>query len=147
MKWTTQEENFVLKYLDKYKLPSELPAVAMAEVLKGRSPTSIIRKARRLAEEERIEWTVEQSKELFTLYLEGLPTAEIKARASVEVSLEEIEKELKNSRAKWNSFIVRREQLPENTRLKLDTIKFYIENYNTDSDFIRKALQSKVRNG
>lgn len=153
MKWTTEEENFVLKYLDKYKLPSELPAVAMAQALNGRSPTSIIRKARRLIAEPRVqelEWGADAVRKLSRLYLDGLSTLDIQKNLPIEATIEQIEAKIKKIKEGWTEFIIDYAEargLPYAKSFKLDTFAFFIKNHNTTSDFTRKMLHGKIKNG
>lgn len=155
IKWTKEEENFVLEHLKKYKTVAELPLIAMGEIM-GRTPTSIRRKALRLNESKKppsYEWSKEESKEAFTLYLQELSLADILEKLhedGSQASIEELEEELKRLREAWSIHMrayAEERNLPIAKRFKLETIGFYINNRFTEKDFIRKVLHGKIKNG
>lgn len=155
-KWTVEEERFVLEQLNIYKAVSELPLVSMGQKL-GRSPDSVRKKAGRLYESKKsgYKWDKDESKDAFLLYLEGIPLATIieKLQDMYEdcyPTLDQLEKELKRVREAWSKHIrsyAEGRQLPVAKHFSLDTIKFYISNYGTDKDFVRKVLHGKIKNG
>lgn len=153
-RWTKEEENFVLEQLKKYKSVGDLPLISMSKTM-DRTPDSIKRKAKRLYETRKsnYSWDQEESKEGFLLYLKELPTAQILEQIQEQGSkatLEQLEQELKRLREAWSNHIkiyAEERGLPVAKYFKLDTISFYIENRLTEKDFVRKALHGKIKNG
>lgn len=154
VRWTKEEETFVLEELKKCKVITMLPLISMSQQL-GRTADSIRRKAERLCVTKASEysWDKEESKEAFLLYVNGLPTAEILTQLHEQGSVatvEQLELELKRLRDAWDKHIrtyAEERNLPTAKRFSLDTIKFYIDNRLTDKDFIRKVLHGKIKNG
>ena len=153
-RWSKEEENYVLKVLETHRNIADLPLVSMSQKL-DRSPESIKRKAVRLRESQKSThtWDKEESKEAFTLYLKGLPLAEILAELQEQdsqASMKNLEDELKRLREAWSRHMKKyaeERQLPTAKHFKLDTIKFYMDNRTTTSDFTRKALHRRIKNG
>ena len=153
-RWTQEEEDYVLSVLKKYKSVSQLPLVAMSEKL-GRTADSIRRKAIRLDQtpSEEYEWAKEESSEAFILYLEELPLAKVLEKLHEQgstASMEQLEEEIQRIRDQWSLHIKRYAEtngIPCAKHFKLDTIKFYIQNRNTASDFVKKSLHRKIKNG
>jgi hypothetical protein len=155
-RWTKDEENFVLEHLKKYTSVGELPLIAMGRTM-GRTPASIGRKATRLLllskNTHTYEWSREESKEAFTLYLQELSlvdTLEELHRQGSEATLDQLEQELKRLRDAWSNHIMayaEERKLPVAKRFTLETISFYITNRLTDKDFLRKVLYGKIKNG
>ena len=153
-KWTKEEENFVLAQLKVYKSVADLPLASMSQKM-GRTSDSIRKKAGRLhqAKDSIYIWDKEESQEAFLLYLQELPLAEILKQLHDQGStatLDQLEIELKRMREAWSKHIrtyAEERQLPTAKHFKLNTIKFYIENRLTASDFVRKVLHGKIKNG
>lgn len=151
-RWTTEEENFVIEQLKKYKAVDQLPLIAMSQSM-GRTSDSIRKKAGRLYGTENYGWDTEESKEAFLLYLKELPIAGILKRLheqGSEATLDQLELELKRLREAWSKHIrgyAEERGLAVAKHFKLDTIGFYIENRLTTKDFIRKVLHGKIKNG
>lgn len=150
-RWTTEEENYVLKHVNKYGLEN-LPLPTMTKYL-NRSVSSVTKKAKRLLEAKNYEWEKEESQEAFNLYLEGKSTGSILDELHEQgstASMKELETELRRLKEAWTKYIrnyAEARQLPAADYLSLETIKFFIENYKTESDFIRKGLHTRIRNG
>lgn len=153
-KWTKEEEGFVISKLNAYKTVENLPLISMSEYM-GRTPDSIRKKAGRLYGTTKTEyfWDLDESKEAFLLYLQGLSLAEVLKQLHEQGStadLDQLEIELKRMREAWSKYIrnyAEERGLAVAKQLSLDTIKFYIENRLTDKDFIRKVLHGKIKNG
>lgn len=147
-KWTNEEKELLIKYLERYPI-SDLPFSILEPKLR-RSKDAIKRKALRLMEEsDKYEWTASERQKAFTLYLEGKSFSEIKASLP-EISLDEIEQELKRLRNAWTKRMqayAEERNLPVAKHFKLDTIDFFIQNKDTDKDFIKKVLHGKLKNG
>lgn len=149
-RWTKEEESLLINYLEKYGSVDELPLASLTTKF-GRTVEAIRRKAARLVEafNNSHEWTQAERKEAFELYLQEKSLAEIKESLS-HISLEQIEQELKRLRNAWSQHMrayAEERGLPAAKHFKLDTIGFYIENRNTDKDFIRKVLHNRIKNG
>lgn len=102
-----------------------------------------------MEENDKYEWTASERQKAFTLYLEGKSVAEIRASLP-EISLDEIEQELKRLRNAWSKRMqayAEERGLPVAKHFKLDTIDFFIQNKDTDKDFIKKVLHGKLKNG
>lgn len=153
-RWTKEDENYVLKLLEIHKNAADLPLISMSQKL-NRTPESIKRKAVRLKEAQKsvYTWDKEERKEAFDLYLEELSMAEILEKLheqGSQASMKNLEEELDRLREVCSQQIRRyaeERQLPVAKRFKLDTIKFFIDNRETTSDFTRKALHSRIKNG
>ena len=153
-RWSKDEEAYLLSMIKTYRNIADLPLVTISQKLE-RTTDSIRRKAIRLKEMSAFlyEWDKEESKEAFLLYLEELSLAEILKRLHEQgsaASLKNLEEELKRLKEAWSEHIrkyAEERQLPTAKHFKPDTLKFYIENRTTDSDFIRKALHKRIKNG
>ena len=156
VRWTKDEEAFVLEELKKWKVVALLPLISMSQEL-GRTPDSIRRKAERLCASKPLKynWDKDASKDAFLFYLDGKSTAEILYKLEEDYegespTLDQLEQELKRLRDAWDKHIrtyAEERGLPTAKHFKLDTIKFYIENRLTTKDFIRKVLHGKIKNG
>lgn len=153
-KWTKEEEDLLINNLKMYKSIAKLPLKSLSDKL-GRTADSITRKAKRLQDEIRSQyvWDREESGEAFLLYLKGEALSKILSELHEQGStctLEQLEKELQSRRKKAEEVIrsyAEERQLKLAKRLSLDTILLFLNNYNTTSDFTRKALHARIAHG
>lgn len=153
MKWTKEEELIVYNTLSRHNLdPNDLPLEALSTRL-GRTKDAIRRKARRLKEtppEIEETWDAEQSKQLWDLYSSGLSTLEIKRALDFHAELSQIETKAKELRATVSASVRKyaaAHGLPCAKVLKLETLRYFLEHGKTTSDFTRKILHGKIKNG
>ena len=156
-RWSEEEENFVLVNIDYYKgVIQNLPLSAMAKKL-DRSEGAIKIKALRLLEKQKkqadYDWTRQERREVFELHVKGIPYAEITKKlreTGSDFSTYNLRAELSRLKKAWEDNIrvyAEERGLPVAKKLNLDTIAFYIENRDTTSDFVRKGLHSRIKNG
>lgn len=153
MKWTKEEELIVYNTLSRHNLdPNDLPLEALSTRL-GRTKDAIRRKARRLKEtppEIEETWDAEQSKQLWDLYSSGLSTLEIKRALDFHAELSQIETKAKELRATVSASVRKYAEsigLPCAKVLRLETLRYFSEHRKTTSDFTRKILHGKIKNG
>jgi hypothetical protein len=153
-KWDKEEENYIYELLKTHKIVANLPLISMSQKL-NRTPDSIRRKAVRLQEAQKsnYQWDKEEREEAFRLYLKELPSAKILEKLHEQgstASMKNLEDELKRLREVLSQRIrkyAEERQLPVAKHFRLDTIKFFMDNQATTSDFTRKALHSRIKNG
>lgn len=153
-KWTEEEVSLVRNNLERYNYDiMSMPLAAMSERL-GRTADAIRRKATRLKSEpkpaEPLEWPKEASQELWELYSSGMSTLDIHKNITFDVSLEDIElkiPELKEAVVKSVRKYADTLGLPCAKVLRLETLRYFSEHRKTSSDFTRKILHGKIKNG
>lgn len=153
-KWTEEEESLVRANLERYNNDvMSMPLSAMSEKL-GRTPDAIRRKATRLKSApkpaEPLDWPKEASLELWELYSSGMSTLDIHKSMSFDVSLADIElkiPELKEGVVKSVRKYAESIGLPCAKVLRLETLRYFWEHRKTTSDFTRKILHGKIKNG
>lgn len=150
MRWTKEEEQLLDKYIDEYKSLEELPLVHLASRL-NRTEDAIRRKAIRLVDayNDSHQWTSKERRIAFELYVVGESYARIQ-ESLPEVSMENIETELKRLRKIYEVQIktyAEERGLKTTKNISLAQINLFIKTKDTTSEFIRKGLHSRIKNG
>jgi len=150
MKWTKEQENELNGYIDRYEDVDSLPLVHLADKF-GRTTDAVLRKAKRLVEAYNSvhQWINKERKIAFDLYVAGESYARIQ-ESLPEVSMDAIEKEMKRLRklaeAQLRAYAEER-GLQTTKNISLGQLEFFLKNRETTSEFVRKGLHSRIKNG
>jgi hypothetical protein len=156
-KWTKEEEDRLVSIFrsNGWTNSNEVPYNLLEEKFPGRTQRALRSKLTRLIPSQKLtySWDKDEVKEAFSLHLNGEPLKTIQSKLHEQgstCSLEELEAELGRQRARAEQVIrayAEERGLAVSKYLSLDTLNFFRNNYNTSSDFIRKALHSRITNG
>lgn len=156
-RWTKEEEDNLIKICRSNGWTStiEVPFHLLEEKFPGRTQRALRSKLARLLTSPVLtyHWDSEESKEAFSLYLNGEPLKSIQLKLHEQgstCSLEELEAEINRQRARAEQIVrayAEERNLPVSKYLTSDTLNFFRNNYSTTSDFVRKALHSRIANG
>lgn len=156
-RWTKEEEDNLIKICrsNGWTSTSEVPLYILEEKFPGRTQRALRSKLNRLLTSPTLTylWDSEESKEAFSLYLKGEALKSIQLKLHEQgstCSLEELEAEINRQRTRAEQIVrayAEERNLPVSKYLTSDTLNFFKNNYNTTSDFVRKALHSRIANG
>jgi hypothetical protein len=150
--WTEKEVTLLTNTLINNNCKIEALPLTTLAYKTGRTETAIIAKAKRILEKLYL-WSSEEERGLFYYYLQGLPLAEIHDKLldfGCKATMKQLEVKIKEMRQEVEEDI---KDYAEERKLKtakhfcLDTINFWLKNKNTDSEFTRKALHQRIKNG
>jgi hypothetical protein len=150
MKWTKDEEKLLHAYIDKYESVEELPLTHLSERL-NRTTDAVLRKAKRLVEayNSAHQWINKERKIAFDLYVAGESYARIQ-ESLPEVSIDAIETEMarlrKLAEGQLRAYAEER-GLQTTKNISLGQLEFFLKNRETTSEFVRKGLHSRIKNG
>lgn len=154
-RWSKEDVHLLERNLDRYNWDiTKLPLLSLAQKF-DRTEGAIIAKAKRLIEnyKREYEWSETEQTGAFHYYLKGLALKEIHEKLlnfGSQATLDQLESEMKRMR-KFHEQEIRtyaeERNLTTAKNFKLDTIEFFVKNRNTQSDFVRKALHTKIKNG
>jgi uncharacterized Zn finger protein len=145
-KWTKDEEERLMNIYSQYDSLKDVPFHLLN--FPGRTEKALKAKLNRLITSHNLtySWTKEESRKVFHQYLQGVALKDIET----EASLNELESELKRQRDKAEQIVrayAEERGLQVNKYLSLETLNLFRNNYNTTSDFTRKALHNRIQNG
>lgn len=151
-KWTDEEERLLHKYIEEYTSVDKLPlAYLSSSVFKDRTPAAIRRKADRLVKafNDSYDWDNKERRTAFELYIVGESYASIQ-ESLPHISMDELETELKRLRKIYEVQIrtyAEERGLKTTKNISLGQIDLFIKTKDTTSEFIRKGLHSRIKNG
>lgn len=156
-RWTKEEEDNLIKICrsNGWTSTSQVPFHLLEEKFPGRTQRALRSKLTRLLPSPKLSyvWDNEEAKEAFSLYLNGKPLKSIQSELHEQgstCSLEELEAEINRQKDKAEQVVrayAEERNLPVSKHLTSDTLNFFRNNYNTTSDFTRKALHARIANG
>ena len=156
-RWTKEEEERLVNIYrsNNWTSVSEVPYHLLEEKFPGRTQRALRSKLTRLVPSQKLTyiWDNEESKEAFSLYLEGEALASIRSKLHAqgsECSLDELEAEIGRQRTRAERVVrayAEERGLAVSKHLTSDTLNFFRNNYRTTNDFIRKALHTRIANG
>jgi hypothetical protein len=151
-RWTEKEVNILTNNLiNRNGKIEDLPLTALSIKL-DRTETAIIAKAKRILEKLYF-WTSEEERGLFYYYLQGAPLAEIHEKLTnfgSKATMTQLEAKIKEMREEVVEDIrayAEERNLKTAKHFKPDTLDFFLKNKGTESDFTRKALHLRIKNG
>ena len=151
--WTKEETDRLIEMCrnNKWERPSDAPLTALSQKFPGRTPKAIKSKlARIMVQHELIYWDKELAKKAFHLYLQGNSFQYIKEALQIEATLDQLEAEIMRRRKEAEEFVrnyAKDQGFEAAARLSTETLLLFRTHFNTTSDFTRKALHQRIRNG
>lgn len=151
-RWTDKEVSILTNNLINRKGKIEDLPLAALSVKIDRTETAIVAKAKRILEKLYF-WTPEEERGLFYYYLQGASLAEIHEKLTnfgSKATMTQLEAKIKEMREEVVGDIktyAEERKLKTAKHFKPDTLAFFLKNKGTESDFTRKALHQRIRNG
>lgn len=155
-RWTKEHTFNLEQNLDLYGWDvHKLPLTTLAHNY-NRTEAAVIAKAKRLVEKynRTYEWSEPEQNGAFHYYLKGLPLKEIHEKLVAfgsGATIEQLEGEMLRMKKVHEQAIrayAEERKLPVAKALSIDTINYFLQNKNTESSFVRKALHARIaKNG